>query len=89
MDLSTILYGIGLAIWILMPALVVLFYRVPDDKTMREARVLVMVLQKYAEEHESMKALLDARARDMDEQVIELSNTARRLREAMFAAKFD
>ena len=56
---------------------------------MREARVLVMVLQKYAEEHESMKALLDARARDMDEQVIELSNTARRLREAMFAAKFD
>ena len=89
MDLSTILYGIGLAIWILMPALVVFFYRGPDDKTMREARVLVMVLQKYAEEHESMKALLDARARDMDEQVIELSNTARRLREAMFAAKFD
>ena len=61
----------------------------PDSKTLREARVLIAVLQKYAEDNESMKAHLDARARVMDEQVIELSNTARRLREAMFAAKFD
>ena len=89
MTVTTAIYGIVLAVCCIMPTVILLVFDRPDSKTLREARVLVGVLQKYAEEHESMKALLDARARDMDEQVIELSNTARRLREAMFAAKFD
>ncbi len=89
MTVTTAIYGIVLAVCCIMPSVILMVFDRPDTKTMREARVLITVLQKYAEDNESMKAHLEARVADLDRQVVELSNTARRLREAAFAAKFD
>lgn len=87
--MTSILWSCAFAFWILLPSLFVFLYKSPDHKTIREARALITILEKYAEDAESMRAHLNARALDMDKQVVELSNTARRLREATFAAKFD
>ena len=89
MTLTTAIYGIVLAVCCILPTVILMVFDRPDSKTLREARVLVTVLEKYAADNESMKAHLEARVADLDRQVVELSNTARRLREAAFAAKFD
>ncbi len=90
MTAATLCYGITLAVCCIAPTVILMVCdNRTDTRTLREARALITVLEQYVEDNESMKAHLDARVADLDRQVVELSNTARRLREAAFAAKFD